>query len=78
MIDSFKKFLADTKELHPDFRKKLNDSCKTYYELFRISSSPERYDSEKIDKQIAFVKASGINTKEWYLSKLEELKNKYY
>ncbi len=77
MIDSFKKFLADTKELHPDFRKKLNDSCKTYYELFRISSSPERYDSEKIDKQIAFVKASGINAKEWYLGKLEELKKQY-
>lgn len=78
MIDSFKKFLADTKELHPDFRKKLNDSCKTYFELFKISSSPEKYDLEKLDKQINFVKASGINAKEWYLSKLDELKNKYY
>jgi len=78
MIDSFKKFLADTKELHPDFRKKLNDSCKTYLELFKISSSPEKYDIKKLEKQIDFVKSSGINAKEWYLSKLEELKNKYY
>ena len=78
MVDSFKKFLADTKELHPEFRKKLNDSCKTYFELFKISSSPEKYDLEKLDKRISFVKASGINAKEWYLSKLEELKSKYY
>ncbi|MBE2217571.1 MAG: hypothetical protein IAE90_05170 [Ignavibacteria bacterium] len=77
MIDSFKKFLADTKELHPDFRKKLNDSCKTYLELFKISSSPEKYDIEKLDKQIDFVKASGINNKGWYLGKLEELRKKY-
>lgn len=78
MVDSFKKFLADTKELHPDFRKKLNDSCKTYLELFKISSSPEKYDSEKLDKQISFVKSSGISNKEWYLGKLDELKNKFY
>lgn len=78
MIDSFKKFIADTKELHPDFRKKLNDSCKTYFELFKISSSPEKYDPVKLDKLIAFVNASGINSREWYLNKLEELKNKYY
>lgn len=78
MIDSFKKFLADTKELHPDFRKKLNESCKTYLELFKIASSPEKYDIDKLEKQITVVKNSTLNNKEWYLSKLEELKNKYY
>ena len=78
MIDSFKKFLADTKELHPDFRIKLNDSCNTCYARFRISSSPERYDAEKIDKQIAFVMARRINSKGWCLGMRDELTKEEY
>lgn len=78
MIDTFKKFVADTGELHPDFRKKLNDSIRAYTGLFKISSSPEKYDVRKLDKHSEFVRSSGINPKEWYLEKLEELKQKYF
>ena len=78
MIDSFKKFITDTRELHPDFRKKLNDSIKAYSGLFKISASPEKYTAQMLDNQASFVKASGINPKDWYLDKLAELKQKYY
>ncbi len=78
MLDSFKKFVADTRELHPDFRKKLNDSIKIYSILFKISSSPERYTAQKLDEHVAFVKASAASPKDWYLGKLDELKKKYY
>lgn len=78
MIDSFKKYVADTRELHPDFRKKLNDSIKTYTALFKISSTPEKYSAAALDKQAAFVRSSGISPKSWYLEKLEELKRKFY
>lgn len=75
MVDSFKKFIAETKELHPDFRQILRDNCKSYYELFRISSSPQNYTLEKLGKQAVFVKNSKISSKEWHLKKLEELKS---
>ena len=78
MIDSFKKFVADTKELHPDFRKKLNDSITAYSGLFRIYSSPEKFGADKLDKQISFVKSSLISPKAWYLDELDKLKKKYY
>ncbi len=77
MIDSFKKFIADTKELHPGFRKKLNDSVKIYAVLFKITSSPEKYGTAAIDEQIAFVRSSAISPKEWYIEKLEEQKKNY-
>ncbi|MBL8016462.1 MAG: hypothetical protein JNK43_04265 [Ignavibacteria bacterium] len=78
MIDSFRKFVSDTRELHPDFRKKLNDSIKAYSALFKISSSPEKYSSAALEKQAAFVRSSSISPKNWYLEKLEELKRKFY
>lgn len=74
MVDSFKKFITDTKELHPDFRKMLVESCNSYNLLFKISASPEDYPTEKLDKQIKAVKKSGILSKEWHLGKLEEFR----
>lgn len=74
MVDSFRKFITETKELHPDFRRILRDSCKSYYELFRISSSPQLYTPEKIEKHENFIRNSKISSKEWHLKKLEELK----
>lgn len=74
MVDSFRKFIGDTKELHSDFRKILRDSCKSYYELFRIASSPQLYTPEKIEKHENFIRNSRISSKEWHLKKLDELK----
>lgn len=73
-VDSFNKYITDTKELHPDFRKILLDSCKSYKELFKITASPERYTADKLDKQIDFVRKSKISSKEWHISKLTELR----
>lgn len=75
MIDSFKKFITDTKELHPDFRKSLVDTCNSYNQLFKISASPEDYSAEKLNKQMEIVRKSGILSKEWHLNKLEELRS---
>jgi len=77
MVDSFRKFIGDTKELHSDFRKILRDSCKSYYELFRISSSPQLYSIEKIEKHAKFIQNSRISSKHWHLKKLDELKNSF-
>jgi hypothetical protein len=75
MVDSFKKFIAETKEIHPDFRSKLIDSCKSYNQLYKISASPEGYTAEKLDKQIEFIKKSNILSKQWHLDKMEEFRN---
>jgi hypothetical protein len=75
MVDSFKKFIVDTKEIHPDFRRQLIDSCKSYNSLFKISASEESYTVEKLDKQIEFIKRSSILSKQWHLDKMEEFRN---
>jgi len=77
MVDSFRKFISDTNELHSDFRKILRDSCKSYYELFRLSASPELYTIEKIEKHENFIRNSKISSKQWHLKKLEDLKNSF-
>lgn len=75
MVDAFKKFINETKELHPDFRKSLLDTCNSYNQLFKISASPEDHSADKLNKQIEAIRKSRILSKDWHLGKLEELRS---
>lgn len=78
LLDSFKHFVHDTKEIHPDFKKMLNQAIKHHIQLFKFKAVPERVAEEDIRKFIGDVQRSMIMQKQWYIDEAEDLRMKLY
>lgn len=74
LLDSFKHFVKDTVEIHPQFRKILNDSIKYHILLFKFKANPEHYSAKDYDDFVFGVKKSRILQKQWYLDEAESLR----
>jgi len=75
VIDSYRHYLDNKKDLNRDKRNYFMKICRSYLRLYRLKMSPEKYTDYDVVKFIRELQSDNLNIEtKWMLSKAEELK----